>query len=94
MRAVKLIYCVRETRIPYVRYKNYIGVSIVMKKRHVALAAAICMALANVGFVSSAFAAEKMMMLIYRLLILPRLSYMVSVILRANLFVQHLMLVF
>lgn len=30
-----------------------------MKKRHVALAAAICMALANVGFVSSAFAAEK-----------------------------------
>lgn len=30
-----------------------------MKKRHVALAAAICMALANVGFVSSAFAAEQ-----------------------------------
>ena len=30
-----------------------------MKKRHVALAAAICMALANVGFVSSAFAAEE-----------------------------------
>ena len=30
-----------------------------MKKRHVALAAAICMALANVGFVGNAFAAEK-----------------------------------
>lgn len=30
-----------------------------MKKRHVALAAAICMTLANVGFVSSAFAAEQ-----------------------------------
>ena len=45
-------------------YKFNIGVSVFMKKRHVALAAAICMALTSVGFVGNALAAEKMMMLI------------------------------
>lgn len=34
-----------------------------MKKRHVALAAAICMALTSVGFVGDAFAAKKTMMI-------------------------------
>lgn len=65
-----------------------------MKKRQIALAAAICTALTSVGFVDNAWAAEKMMMLIYRLTILPRLLYTVNVTLPVNLSVQHLMLVF
>lgn len=64
-----------------------------MKKRQVALAAAICTALTSVGFVGNAFAAEKndddlMSFNLAEIVVHGR------VILRANLFVQHLMLVF
>lgn len=62
-----------------------------MKKRQIALAAAICTALTSVGFVGNAFAAEKND---DDYSILPRLLYTVNVTLPVNLSVQHLMLVF
>ena len=64
-----------------------------MKKRQIALAAAICTALTSVGFVGNAFAAEKNDddLMSFNL---AEIVVHVSVILRANLFVQHLMLVF
>ena len=54
-----MLYCIRETWTPYVRYKFNIGVSVFMKKRHVALAAAVCMAL-----LVMLWRQKKMMMLI------------------------------
>lgn len=64
-----------------------------MKKRHVALAAAICMALTSVGFVGNAFAAEKNDddLMSFNL---AEIVYTVNVTLPVNLSVQHLMLVF
>lgn len=61
-----------------------------MKKRQVALAAAICTALTSVGFVGNAFAAEKNDDDLSHS-ILPRLLYTVNVTLPVNLSVQHLM---
>lgn len=59
-----------------------------MKKRQVALAAAICTALTSVGFVGNAFAAEKTDLMSS---ILPRSLYTVNVTLPVNLSVRHLM---
>lgn len=61
-----------------------------MKKRQVALAAAICTALTSVGFVGNAFAAEKNDddLMSFNL---AEMLYMVNVTLPVNLSVQHLM---
>lgn len=65
-----------------------------MKKRQVALAAAICTALTSVGFVDNVWAAEKNDDDLMSFNLLPRLLYMVSVILPVNLSAQPLMWVF
>lgn len=61
-----------------------------MKKRQVALAAAICTALTSVGFVGNAFAAEKNDddLMSFNL---AEMLYTVNVTLPVNLSVQHLM---